>query len=239
MKEIHDLGRQYGFKIIEDAAHAIGAKYQDESVGNCRYSDITVFSFHPVKIITTGEGGCALTNNKHLARKMTLYRSHGITRDSKEMIHASPEGWYYEQICLGFNYRMSDIQASLGISQLERLDQYVKRRFEIANWYDEKINLDILHPLARRNNRKSSHHLYVVQSKNKTERDTLYQHLIESDVYVNLHYIPVYHHPHYNININLPGAEQYFRTAISLPIFPTIEKKDLIYIMKNILEVCL
>lgn len=237
MEEIYLLSKRYGFKIIEDAAHAIGATYKGENVGNCRYSDITVFSFHPVKIITTGEGGCALTNDKYLAKRMSLYRSHGVTRDSKEMKHAFSEGWHYEQICLGFNYRMTDIQASLGISQLNRLDQYIKKRLEISNWYDKEISTDKLRPLTRKHDRKSSHHLYVLQLESKEKRDELYRHLIGSDIGVNLHYIPVYRHPYHDTNMRLSGAEQYFKTAISLPIFPMIEKKELNYIVENILKV--
>jgi len=140
------LSKEYGFKIIEDAAHAIGAKYQGKLIGCCQYSDITVFSFHPVKIITTGEGGCALTNDKSLADRMILYRSHGITRDPKQMTKISKEKWYYEQTCLGFNYRLTDIQAALGSSQLARINDIVRKRTKIADWYDQNINLGLLSP---------------------------------------------------------------------------------------------
>jgi UDP-4-amino-4,6-dideoxy-N-acetyl-beta-L-altrosamine transaminase len=239
MEEIHALSQQYGFKIIEDAAHAIGAKYKGEKVGNCRYSDITVFSFHPVKIITTGEGGVAITNDSHLAEKMELLRSHGITRDPSKMYDKSDDAWYYEQIKLGFNYRMTDIQAVLGNSQLNRLDQYVLRRTEIVEWYDELFKGTNIDPLLQKSDRDSSYHLYVVRVRGgRQERDTIYNHLRKNGVGVNLHYIPVYRQPYYEVKSGKKifiESENYFSKAFSLPIFPSLSQNDLKYIASCIL----
>ena len=157
MQAIHALAQQYGFKIIEDASHAIGGKYKNEPIGNCRYSDITVFSFHPVKIITTAEGGMALTNSADLANKMALFRSHGITRDPAQMTHEADGPWYYQQIELGYNYRMTELQAALGVSQMERLDAYVTRRHQLARRYDELLaNLPVTTPWPSATDSKSS-----------------------------------------------------------------------------------
>ena len=228
MEAISKLGKKYNFRVIEDAAHAIGARYLNRTVGCCQYSDITVFSFHPVKVITTGEGGAALTNNLDVAKKMQLLRSHGITRDSKEMNNSNVSDWYYEQISLGFNYRMTDFQAALGISQLSRLDEYVAKRSKIAHWYDEQFSNMTVIPLSDAGYGSSSHHLYVVRVKNgKDERDKLYNYLRKNGISVNLHYIPIYRQPFFNRKIRLFGVEKYFESAISLPIFPKLSKKDL------------
>lgn len=226
MAGIHALSQQYGFKIIEDASHAIGGKYKGEPVGNCRYSDIAVFSFHPVKIITTGEGGIALTNEESLAKRMELLRSHGITRDAGEMTHAPDGPWYYQQIELGFNYRMTDLQAALGLSQMQRLDEFVAKRHTIARRYDEllaglPINTPWQHPESY-----SGLHLYVIRLKlneiRKTHRD-VFELLQELGIGVNLHYIPVYRQPYYEQLGFKPGycpvAEQYYAEAISLPMY--------------------
>jgi len=228
MEEIYNLGQKYGFKIIEDAAHSIGAKYQNEPVGNCRYSDITVFSFHPVKIITTGEGGAAMTNSPSLADKMELLREHGITRDLDKM-HNTPDGpWYYEQIDLGFNYRITDIQAALGNSQMNRLDQYVSRRSEISEWYDKQFINTKINPLLRKLNRVSSCHLYVVMVQDGApSRNSLYNDMHKCGIGVNLHYIPVYHQPVFNKGTWLENTEIYYDRAISLPIYPTLNNEQL------------
>lgn len=234
MGGIDALAREYGFKVIEDAAHAIGGRYKGEPVGNCRYSDIAVFSFHPVKIITTGEGGIAVTNEEQLARKMRLLRSHGITRDASEMQpRAANELWNYQQIELGFNYRMTDIQAALGSSQMQRLDEFVARRRAIAARYDEALrDLPVTtpwqHPEAY-----SSYHLYVVRLKlpdiGKTHRQ-IYQAMHEAGVLVNLHYIPVYRQPYYERMGFAPGycpnAERYFAEALSLPMYAGLTDID-------------
>ena len=236
MEEIYILGQKYGFKIIEDAAHAIGAKYQNKPIGNCQYSDITVFSFHPVKIITTGEGGAAMTNNQKYAEKMFLLRSHGITREPHKMYRSADKSWYYEQIELGFNYRMSDIQAALGSSQLNKLDKYILRRTDIAKWYDNKFqNIDVI-PLTQKPSRESAHHLYVVMFKGHN-RDEIYNDLRKNNIGVNLHYIPIYNQPFYkenNANRKLSVAENYYSKAISLPIFPNITQNNLDYIVNKL-----
>ena len=230
MCAIHELSQQYGFKVVEDASHAIGGRYRDGAIGNCEYSDITVFSFHPVKIVTTAEGGMALTNNPALAEQMTLFRSHGITRDPLLMTRA-PEGpWYYEQIALGYNYRMTDLQAALGASQMQRLQGYVGRRHEIAARYSQELEgLPLVLPKQAEFS-YSAYHLYVI----RLDLDAIiplthaevFQSLRERDILVNLHYIPVHTQPYYQKMGfeygDFPNAEAYHRTAISLPMFPSL-----------------
>ncbi len=233
MQEIHALGQRYGFKIIEDASHAIGARYRDEPVGNCRYSDITVFSFHPVKIVTTAEGGATLTNRAGLAEKMALLRSHGITRDPKLMSQAPDGPWYYEQVDLGFNYRMTELHAVLGVSQMDRLDEYVSRRHEIATRYDE-----LLAGLPLRTQQRADYsalHLYVIrlnlEEMKKSHRDVFVT-LRERGIGVNLHYIPVHTQSYYRAmgfaKGDFPEAERYYSEAISLPIYPGLTEADLL-----------
>lgn len=233
MEGIYNLSQRYGFKIIEDASHAIGGKYKNKPIGNCFYSDITIFSFHPVKIITTGEGGMALTNSANLASKMELLRSHGITRDSTKMTH-SPDGpWYYQQIELGFNYRLTEIQAALGISQMSRLDNYVLRRHVIANNYNAALKaLPVITP-RHHSDAFSSMHLYVIRLK-LDEIDYTYREVFEllrkHGIGVNLHYIPVHTQPYYQqlgFNIgDFDEAERYSSEAISLPIFPSMSEAE-------------
>ena len=234
MEEIHTLSQQYGFKIIEDAAHAIGAKYQNNPVGNCLYSDITVFSFHPVKIITTGEGGAAMTNSSKLAEKMSLLRTHGITRDPVKMKNKLGGLWYYEQIDLGFNYRMTDIQAALGISQLKRLDQYILRRTEIAKWYDKKFKDVAVTPLMQKSDRSSAYHLYVILvGEGKNKREKLYNYLYEHNIRVNVHYIPIYRQAYYSNSDTLKVADMYYQRTISLPMFTNITTSELNTVVDN------
>lgn len=229
MQEINALAQRYGFKVIEDASHAIGGKYQGEYVGNGRYSDITVFSFHPVKIITTAEGGMALTNDDELARRMALLRSHGITRDSAQMTHAADGPWYYQQIDLGFNYRMTELQAALGVSQMERLDAFVARRHELARRYDMLlIELPLSTPWQHADS-YSGLHLYVIRlelSKLTRSHREIFESLREQGIGVNLHYIPVHTQPYYQAlgfkSGDFPAAERYYREAISLPMYQTL-----------------
>jgi len=227
---IHALSRQYGFKIIEDASHAIGSRYKNEPIGNCRYSNITVYSFHPVKIITTGEGGMALTNDSQLAKRMQLLRSHGITSDVADM-HPRPqeELWNYQQIDLGFNYRMTDIQAALGLSQMLRLDEFVARRHALAKRYDELLSsLSIVTPTQHPDS-YSSFHLYVVRLKigeiKKSQRE-VYEAMRNKGVLVNLHYIPIYRQPYYEQTGFMSGyclqAEKYYSEVITIPLFPAL-----------------
>ena len=227
MESIYALSQKYGFKIIEDASHAIGGKYKVEPIGNCRYSDITVFSFHPVKIITTGEGGMAMTNDAQLAKRMQLLRSHGITRDQNDMTHAPDGPWYYQQIDLGYNYRMTDLQAALGLSQMQRLDQFVSQRHAIAERYNQLLKDLPVHTPWQHEDSFSGLHLYVIRLKlaeiDKTHCQ-VFEALRELDVGVNLHYIPVYHQPYYqSLGFKTDyclEAEQYYAEAISLPVYP-------------------
>ena len=243
MKNIKYLSDKYGFKIIEDASHAVGGKYNDYKVGSCEYSDITVFSFHPVKIITTGEGGMALTNDQTLYNLMSLYRSHGITRDKSMMDKKAVSEWYYEQQVLGFNYRMTDIHAALGISQFKRIDQYVVDRNNIAIKYQEMLaNLPLKLPFIDQSI-LSSFHLYMVRLEDDIidERDRVFSKLREKNILVNLHYIPVYLHPYYQkIGFNkgyCPNAEVFYKSAISIPIFPRLSSKDQSYIVNEIKKI--
>jgi UDP-4-amino-4,6-dideoxy-N-acetyl-beta-L-altrosamine transaminase len=229
MSRIHALGQRYGFKIIEDASHAIGGKYRNEPIGNCRYSDITIFSFHPVKIITTGEGGMALTNNPEIARKLALLRSHGITRAASEMTKEPDGPWYYQQLELGFNYRMTDIQAVLGLSQLKRLDEFVVKRQSIAKRYDELLEGLWLTTPYQNSETYSAMHLYIARlqrGKVQFSQKDIFDKLRKNGILVNLHYIPIYRHPYYQkMNFDqkqFPEAESYYAEAISLPIFPTL-----------------
>lgn len=233
MQAIKVLADEYGFSIIEDASHAIGGKYRGEPIGNCRYSDITVFSFHPVKIITTAEGGLAVTNRTELFERMALLRSHGITRDPAQMVGAPDGGWYYEQIELGFNYRMTDLQAALGLSQFHRLDSYVARRHELARRYDELLSdLPVITPQPDEDS-YSGLHLYVVRlclnQIDKTHRK-VFDELREAGIGVNLHYIPVHTQPYYRQRGfkrgDFPEAERYYQEAISLPMFPLLTSEN-------------
>jgi len=226
MAALHTLSQRYGFKIIEDASHAIGGRYQGEPVGNCKYSDIAVFSFHPVKIITTGEGGMALTRDKQLARHMQLLRSHGITREIEEMTRAPEGSWYYQQIELGYNYRMTDMQAALGLSQMKRLDEFVEKRHAIAKRYDQLLDdLPVVMPWQHPDC-YSGMHLYVIRLRlgevTKTHRE-IFEAMRDSDIGVNIHYIPLYRQPYYSdlgfSAGHCPESERYYSEAISLPMY--------------------
>ena len=229
MIALHTLSQRYGFRIIEDAAHAIGGKYKNDFIGSCRYSDITIFSFHPVKIITTAEGGMAVTNNDTLAQKMALLRSHGITRDPEHMTRQPDGPWYYEQIDLGFNYRMTELQAALGVSQMERLDQYVSHRHQLAKRYDQMLNdYPVIIPWQHADS-YSGMHLYVIRLElvkaGRTHRE-VFDGMREHGVGVNLHYIPVHMQPYYQRmgfkRGDYPEAERYYEDALSLPMFQTL-----------------
>lgn len=224
MREIRALAGRYGFSIIEDAAHAMGGSYLDEPVGSCRYSDITVFSFHPVKIITTGEGGMAVTNNAELDERMRRLRSHGITRDPAQMDVKSVDPWFYQQVDLGYNYRMTDIQAALGTSQLRRLTVFVERRRNLAGQYKQRLaGLPLTLP-AQHLDASSAHHLYVVQVHGGTEeRRRIFLGMRQAGIGVNVHYIPVHMQPYFRSmgfrKGDFPAAEQYYNGAISLPLY--------------------
>lgn len=244
MQSIRALSARFGFKIIEDASHAIGGRYKGEYIGNCRYSDITVFSFHPVKIITTAEGGMALTNDDHLAEKMNIFRSHGVTRDKNLMSHEPDGPWYYQQVDLGYNYRMTELQAALGISQMGRLDAFVARRHELTKRYDSLLQgLPITTPWQHADG-YSSQHLYVIRlqlDKIKKSHREIFEALREKEIGVNLHYIPVHTHPYYqNMGFKTgmyPEAEKYYSEAISLPMFQGLTEKQQDIVVREIIEV--
>jgi UDP-4-amino-4,6-dideoxy-N-acetyl-beta-L-altrosamine transaminase len=229
MEAIGTLAKRYGFSVIEDASHAIGARYKDRPVGDCRFSDICVFSFHPVKIVTTAEGGVATTEDPELAAKMDRLRSHGITRDPALMTKPSDGGWYYQQIELGLNYRMTDLHAALGVSQMNRLSSYVSRRHEIVERYGELLDgLPVTQPWQHPDT-YSAFHLYVARlpgDGTSRVRDAVFAHMREEEIGVNLHYIPVNTQPYYRErDLGAPSyaeADAYYREAISLPLFPTL-----------------
>lgn len=246
MKAIHALSKEYGFKIIEDASHAIGGSYLDKPIGNCEYSDITVFSFHPVKIVTTAEGGAVMTNSQELADKMALYRSHGITRDADKMQNEPHGAWYYEQVDLGFNYRMTELQAALGVTQMTRLDDFVSARHKLATRYNQLLlDLPITLPYQLEGT-YSGLHLYVIRLQldkiSKTHKE-VFDALREQGIGVNLHYIPVHTQPYYQgLGFKMgdfPESERYYQNAISLPMFHamTEEQQDtVIRVLSDVLE---
>lgn len=245
MPAIYDLSKRYGFKIIEDASHAIGASYNKIKVGSCTHSDITVFSFHPVKIITTAEGGMALTNNKDIADKISRLRTHGITNDKKKMEERPKnEIWNYQQIELGFNYRMNDIQAALGLNQLKRLDKYVERRHKIADYYNTELkNLSLTIPWQS-SNVYSSYHLYPILVKNGPDNKTqkkIYDELRNNNIASNLHYVPVHRQPYYeNLGFkknDFPIAEKLHQEIISIPMYSSIPDKHQDYVIKILKKV--
>lgn len=241
MRAIGALAAQYGFKVIEDASHAIGGTYAGEPIGNCRYSDITVFSFHPVKIITTGEGGAALTRSDLLASRLRLLRSHGITREAGLMQEPPHGDWYYEQIDLGFNYRMTDMQAALGSSQAKRLEQVVAQRHRIAQRYDSLLaDLPLQLPWQLPQT-YSGMHLYVVLVGEEAGRDrkAVFDGLRGDGILVNVHYLPVYRQPYYRQRVScdpaqFPHAEHYYAHAISLPMYPGLSEAQQDFICERL-----
>ena len=235
MRKIHSLSQEYGFKIIEDASHAIGGKYIDQPIGGCQYSDITVFSFHPVKIITTAEGGLATTNDKELSERMQLFRSHGVTRNPGLMSKLSEGGWYYQQVDLGFNYRMTELQAALGVSQMQRLDEFVAQRHILQERYDSLLSgLPIVKPHQSQDS-YSALHLYPIQidldSVDK-DREKIFDELRQNGIGVNVHYIPIHTQPYYlqfGFKVgDFPNSESYYNRAISIPLFHamTLDQQD-------------
>lgn len=246
MQAIGRLAEEYGFKVIEDASHAIGGQYHGKPIGNCEYSDITVFSFHPVKIVTTAEGGALVTNSKVLADKIALLRSHGITRDPQQMVGESHGGWYYQQIDLGFNYRMTELQAALGVAQMQRLEEFVTARHRLANRYNQLLDgLPIILPYQLVNT-YSGLHLYVIRLK--LDQITLthkqvFDALREHGIGVNLHYIPVHTQPYYQqIGFkqgDFPESERYYKEAISLPMFHAMtlaQQDEVVRVLSEVLN---
>ncbi|MBT3592413.1 MAG: UDP-4-amino-4,6-dideoxy-N-acetyl-beta-L-altrosamine transaminase [Hellea sp.] len=232
MKKISSLSKEYGFSVIEDASHAIGGRYRGKSIGCCQYSDITVFSFHPVKIITTAEGGLATTNDPSLAVKMKSLRNHGITRDVSLMVSASEGDWYYEQLALGFNYRMTELQGALGLSQMKRLDEFVARRHECQEYYDELLcDVSVVTPFQSPDS-YSSLHLYPIlldQGQVNKSREQVFKELRASGIGVNVHYIPVHMQPYYKDRGfkkgDFPKSENYYKSVISIPLFQSLTKQ--------------
>lgn len=237
MKKIYELSKKYGFAIIEDASHAIGGKYLGDSIGGCKYCDITVFSFHPVKIITTAEGGMAVTNSKELSKKMQLFRSHGVTRDTTLMPNKTDGDWCYQQVELGFNYRMTELQAALGISQMNRLDEFIAERHMLQKRYDQLLkDLPVITPFQSGSS-YSALHLYPIQvdlKKTRKSRLKVFDTLRVKGVGVNVHYIPVHTQPYYQDlgfkSGDFPVSESYYSNAISLPMFSslTLDEQDMV-----------
>ncbi|MEX3071987.1 UDP-4-amino-4,6-dideoxy-N-acetyl-beta-L-altrosamine transaminase [Vibrio alginolyticus] len=246
MQAIGKLAKEYGFKVIEDASHAIGGQYHGKPIGNCEYSDITVFSFHPVKIVTTAEGGAALTNNKGLAEKMALLRSHGITRDPEQMEGESHGSWYYQQVDLGFNYRMTELQAALGVTQMQRLEQFITARHRLAERYNQLLqSLPVVLPYQLENT-YSGLHLYVIRlelEKIALSHKEVFDSLRKNGIGVNLHYIPVHTQPYYKkMGFNkgdFPESERYYQEAISLPMFHAMtdeQQDEVVRVLSNIVK---
>lgn len=245
MDKIYKLSQKYGFKVIEDASHAIGADYKETKVGCCKYSDMTVFSFHPVKIVTTGEGGMVLTNDKDLYEKLVLYRSHGITRDPKLMTGTADGPWYYQQIDLGFNYRMTDMQAALGYSQMQKVNEFVSKRRYLAKRYNELLkNINGIQLPDQNEDTKSSWHLYVVRvdfSKISKTKNQIFAEMNEKGICLNLHYIPVHTQPYYeNLGFkggDFPNSEKYYEEAFTLPLYYSLTDEQQDHIVKSLVEV--
>ena len=240
MESIHRLSKEFGFKIIEDASHAIGGKYRGKPVGSCEFSDVTVFSFHPVKIITTGEGGAAVTNDINTFKSLNTLRTHGITRDQQYFRNKSEGDWYYEQINLGFNYRMTEMQAALGCSQMTRLDEFVSMRNENAKLYREALaELDIMLPIVK-SEVYSSYHLFVIKlnSRSPSRRKLIFDYMRKNGIGVNVHYIPIHLQPYYRkLGFNLGcfvNSEIYYDCAISIPLYSHITQADINKVVKTL-----
>lgn len=246
MQAIHKLAQEYGFTVLEDASHAIGADYLDTKVGSCAYSDMAVYSFHPVKIITTGEGGMVLTNNEDLYKKLCLYRSHGITRDAGLMTHEADGPWYYQQVDLGYNYRMTELQAALGYSQMDRLDEFVARRRQLVARYDALLkDLPVITPHVL-DGANPSWHLYMVWadfSKLSIDKVQLFAEMKKRGIVLNLHYIPVHTQPYYQAlgfkQGNFPVSEKYYEGIFTLPLYYSLTEKqqdEVVAALKEVLK---
>lgn len=240
MEAIHKLSKTYGFAVIEDASHAIGGNYQSAKIGNSCFADITILSFHPVKIITTAEGGMALTNSDELAEKMQLFRSHGITRDSEKMTKPADGAWYYQQVDLGLNYRMTELQAALGVSQLKRIDGFVARRHELAKRYQTAFDGTPVSTPVQSASGYSALHLYPLTVNDPAQRKPLFDYLRARGIGVNVHYIPVHTQPYYeqlgHKTGDYPIAEDYYSRALSIPMYSTLTDEQQDYVIKCIRE---
>ena len=237
LKDINKLSKKYGFKIIEDASHALGAKFRNTKIGDCKYSHLCIFSFHAIKMITTGEGGAILVKNKEIFKKVSDLNSHGITRNiiGKKI---KPE-WYYENYKLSSNFRLTDFQSALGLNQLKRINSFLKKRNDIARIYEKHLDTKNLYFQEISKYDYSSRHLFIIFLKNNNLRDLLYKYLKSKKIETNLHYIPIYKHPLYRKNylkkkIRLENSEKYYNRALSLPIHCNLDRKDVLKIIKEI-----
>lgn len=239
MEEVYKLSKKYGIIVIEDASHAIGGKYKGDLIGNCKYSDMTIFSFHPVKIITSAEGGMVTTNNKIWAENLRNFRTHGIIKDKSLLINKEEGPWYYEQHSLGFNYRLNDIQAALGSSQLKRIDLYVAKRNEIANKYRIELSDLPIKTIKVEKNYYSSYHLFVIKV-DPLKRKKIFENLRSKNIWVQVHYIPVHMHPYYQrLGFKLgdfPASEKFYSEIISIPIFPSLTQEEQDIVIKTLRE---
>jgi UDP-4-amino-4,6-dideoxy-N-acetyl-beta-L-altrosamine transaminase len=239
LQEISEIARDNGMFLIEDACHAIGAKYRKTSIGNCAYSDLSVFSFHPVKHITTGEGGIVTTNDSHLDNLLRTLRTHGITKKQSELKSKHTEPWYQEMHYLGYNYRLTDIQAALGLSQLQRLDEFVQRRRNIAKTYNDYFEgLDSVETIPELEGEYHSYHLYVIKLHDAKTRLDLFETLAKAGIYCQVHYIPIYWHPYYRengySNEQLSGTERFYERILSLPMYPALTDTEIGYVFETI-----
>lgn len=245
MEKISEIAKKYNLSVVEDASHAIGSTYKNSKTGSCKFSDITVFSFHPVKHITTGEGGAVLTNSKELYEKMQLFRSHGITKDVGKLTDKTVGEWYYEMQELGFNYRMTDIQAVLGISQLERLPEFIRRRREIASKYRNAFKDNEIFDIPQEQEyAQSSYHLFPILLKDKfvDKRKDFFDFLRANNIWVQVHYIPVHLQPFYKKRNwktgDFPEAVKFYEKEISLPMYPAMTDSEQDYVINKINEFC-
>jgi UDP-4-amino-4,6-dideoxy-N-acetyl-beta-L-altrosamine transaminase len=244
MEKIKEIADKHKLVVVEDACHALGAEYKNSKIGDCKYSDMAVFSFHPVKHITTGEGGMITTNSEKLYKKLIILRSHGITKNPDELENKNEGSWFYEMQELGYNYRITDIQCALGISQLSKLDKFIEKRREIAKKYDEEFSkIDGIEIIKETNNSKSAYHLYVIKVKDKETRLKLFNYLKENDIFCQVHYIPVHWHPYYQklgyVKNDCPESGKFYGRIISLPMYPSLrdnEEKKVISLVRKFYE---
>ncbi|MFW9807822.1 MAG: UDP-4-amino-4,6-dideoxy-N-acetyl-beta-L-altrosamine transaminase [Candidatus Thorarchaeota archaeon] len=243
LEEISNIAKENELFVIEDASHAIGAKYKGSSIGSCKYSDLTTFSFHPVKHVTTGEGGLISTNNKDLFEMLKTLRTHGITKDQSKFKTKHNEPWFQEMQYLGFNYRLTEIQAALGLSQLSRIDEFVKRRREIASLYSnffESYNNQV-EIIPEREDEFHSYHLYVIKLTDPKRRKIVFESLVKKGIYCQVHYIPIYWHPYYRESgyrdVQLPKTERFYECILSLPMYPALTDNALDFVFKTLKEV--